>query len=116
MESIISFTPAQLWTALLAMASAIVLLYNVAEKIGKTIAAVKRPNVEQDAQIKALQKDVADIKAKLGADKSRLDTMDDGNRAMQEALLALLDHGIDGNNIQQMQDAKKRLHEHLLNK
>ena len=32
------------------------------------------------------------------------------------ALLALLDHGIDGNNISQMQEAKTALQNHLINR
>lgn len=33
-----------------------------------------------------------------------------------EYLLALLDHGIDGNNIEQMQHAKEELQNHLINR
>jgi len=49
-------------------------------------------------------------------DKKRLDSLDEGNRATQRALLALLDHGIDGNNIEQMQHAKEALQNHLINR
>ena len=45
-----------------------------------------------------------------------LDSIEAGNRASHQALLALLDHGIDGNNIKQMQDAKKTLQQHLIDR
>ena len=37
-------------------------------------------------------------------------------RVSQQALLALLDHSIDGNNVDQMRAAKIAIQKHLLNK
>ena len=48
------------------------------------------------------------------SDKNRLDEIESGNRVMQMALLALLDHGIDGNNLEQMKQAKEDLQRHLV--
>lgn len=42
--------------------------------------------------------------------------MEDANSATIRALLALLNHGIDGNNIKQMQDAKELLQDYLINR
>ena len=50
----------------------------------------------------------------LKNDKLRLDRMDEGQRVTMQALLALLDHNLDGNNIDQMQKAKKDLQKHLI--
>ena len=111
-----NFTPAEIWTAVLAIASAVVLLSNAAEKIGKAVQAAKAPNLKQDEQIKDMQKHLEEIDSYLALDKKRLDCMENGNRATQRALLALLDHGIDGNNIKQMQDAKEALQDHLINR
>ena len=52
----------------------------------------------------------------LSNDKKQLDEIHDGLRASYQAQLALLDHGIDGNNIKQMQDAKTVLQKHLINR
>lgn len=111
-----SLTPEQVWTVALAVASAIVLLVNAGEKIAKIVTAARRPNDEQNERIKALETTVEEINRKLDNDKKHLDRIDDGNRASQRALLALLDHGIDGNNIKQMQDAKEALRLHLIGK
>ena len=104
------------WAAVLAAASAFVLLSNAAEKIGKAIRTAKAPNAKQDARISDLEEWRKGVDLKLDNDKKHLDTIDEGNRATQRALLALLDHGIDGNNIEQMQHAKEELQNHLINR
>jgi plasmid rolling circle replication initiator protein Rep len=111
-----NLTPAEIWTAILGIASAFVLLANAAEKIGKAIRTAKAPNVKQDERITDLEEWRKGVDQKLENDKTHLDTIDEGNRATQRALLALLDHGIDGNNIEQMQNAKKELQNHLINR
>lgn len=110
------FEPATAWAWLLAAASAIVLVGNAIEKIAKAVEAAKRPDAKQDEDIKQLQDEVANIKRKLEADKTRLDRYGEGERVTQLALLALLDHNLDGNNVDQMRDAKDALQKHLLNK
>lgn len=105
-----------IWAWLLAAASAIVLLSNAAEKIGRAIQTAKAPNVRQDERISDLEEWRKGVDTKLDNDNRRLNSIDTGNRATQRALLALLDHGIDGNNIEQMQHAKEELQNHLINR
>ena len=102
------------WALLLAAASAIVLLANAAEKIVKAIKAAKAPSAAQDKRLAKLEAWKEEVDRTLSQEESRLESIDDGNRVTQRALLALLDHGIDGNNIKQMQDAKQELTEHLI--
>lgn len=109
-------TSAEIWTIILAGASAIVLLSNAAEKIAKAWRTAKAPNARQDERLDKVEKHLEEVDAFLAIDKKRLDSIDDGNRATQRALLALLDHGIDGNNIEQMQHAKEALQNHLINR
>ena len=109
------FTPAEVWTAILAIASAIVLLSNAAEKIGKAIQTAKAPNTLLSERMDKAEKHLEEVDGFLAIDKKRLDRLDEGNRATQRALLALLDHGIDGNNLSQMQHAKEELQNHLIN-
>ena len=111
-----NLTPTEFWAALLAIASAIVLLSNAAEKIGNAIRHAKAPNAKQDERIEKVEKHLEEVDKYLELDKKRLDSLDEGNRATQRALLALLDHGIDGNNIEQMQHAKEALQNHLINR
>lgn len=106
----------EIWTLILAGASAIVLLAQAAEKIGKAVQMAKAPNVKQDERLEKLEKHLEEVDSYLAKDKERLNCIEDGNRATQRAILALLDHGIDGNNIKQMQDAKEALQNHLINR
>lgn len=105
-----------LWAAILAAASAIVLLSNAVEKIIKAWKAARAPNVVQDERIKALEDRLEEVEGKLRCDRAQLDEIHEGLRASYQAQLALLDHGIDGNNIKQMQDAKEALQQHLINR
>lgn len=102
--------------SILAVASAIVLLANAAEKIIKAVKAVKAPEQRQNAEIEEIKQRLDEVERKLDNDKRHFDTIDASNRVTQVALLALLDHGIDGNNIKQMQLAKEELQTHLINR
>ena len=109
-------TPGEIITAVLSIASAIVLLSNAAEKIVKAVQAAKKPNSVQNDRLTALEEWKKTVDRKLENDKTHLDSIDAGNRVTQRALLALLEHGIDGNNITQMQRAKEDLQNHLINR
>lgn len=104
------------WAWVLAAASAIVLLSNAAEKIAKAVKAAKAPNEEQDRRLTEAEKDIRDIKGFLANDKKRLDSLEEGNRVTQRALIALLGHGLDGNNQKEMASAKADLESYLINR
>lgn len=104
------------WAWLLSAVSALLLLANFAEKIGAGIRHAKAPNLEQDKRLAELETWRKEIDATLKRDSDHLESLDCGNRVTQRALLALLDHGIDGNNIEQMQHAKEELQSHLINR
>ena len=128
----VTFTVQQIWLAVLAIAGGIVSLGAAGTVIGKWIAGVKKPSqdIQKNSQdLKILKETVADMKFKLGElmqwkvkadglfanDKARLDRIDAGQRVEQQGILALLDHGLDGNNVAQMEKAKVALQEHLIN-
>lgn len=109
-------TPDTIWTFVLAVASAVVLLSNAVEKIVKAIQAAKAPNQSQNERLSALETWKEEVEGKLNHDHERFESLDSGNRVTQRALLALLNHGIDGNNIEQMQKAKEELQDYLINR
>ena len=110
------WTPAEIWSVMAWVAAAIVLLSNAAEKIVKAVKAAKAPNHQQNQRLEALEEWRKGVDDKLANDKRHLDAIDESNRVTQVALLALLDHGIDGNNTKQMQHAKEELQNHLINR
>ena len=111
-----NLTPTGIWALILGAASALVLISNAAEKIVKAVKAAKAPNLKQDERLNALEEWKRTVDSKLNNDNTRLSNIEEGNRASQRALVALLDHGIDGNNIKQMQDAKEALQDYLINR
>ncbi len=111
-----NLTTGEVWAAVLAAASAVVLLSNAAKAIAAAWSAAKAPNAAQNDRLDALEKWKKEVDVKLSNDKQQLDEIHNGLRASYQAQLALLDHGIDGNNIKQMQDAKEALQRHLINR
>ena len=109
-------TPAQFWTTVLGVASAVCLLYNAGKAIDNVFRAFKAPNAEQDKRLANLEKRMATVEKNLTEDFRRFKELGDGNRITQRALLALLGHGLDGNNIDEMRHAKEELQNHLIDK
>lgn len=99
---------------ILAVAGAVTTVCVAGEKIAGIINLLKAPNEAQDQRLTALEKDVKKVFTYLDNDKKSIDRLAAGNRVTQQALLALLAHGIDGNNIEQMQNAEKALENHLI--
>lgn len=108
--------PTTFWAMILAAALAITTLANAAEKIVKAWKAAKAPNDRQDKRLDDLEKRMDGVEGKLTNDNTRLERIEEGNRVVQRGVLALLGHGLDGNNIQQMQDARDDLQNHLINR
>lgn len=134
-----NLTPGQLFAIGIGLVLAIAGFINQAgsavEKIAKAWKAAKAPNEAQDGRLDALEewrKEMAaanlparvdalegwrtEAKEMLTKDKKELDDIHAGLRVNHLAQLALLDHALNGNNIDQMQDAKAALQNYLANK
>ena len=111
-----NMTFAEVWAVVAAAAAAVILLVNAAEKIVVIWRTIRSPDAAQNGRLANLENDVAKIKGYLENDKKRLDTLSEGDKMTKHSLLALLAHGIDGNNITQMKDAKKELEDYLIDR
>ena len=120
-------TLSEMGSLILAIAAGLVLLSNAAEKIGAAWRAIKAPAEQKDTvqndritKLEEGKKDLDEwrrsVDRKLANDQREFSVIHDGLQASFQAQLALLDHGIDGNNIKQMQDAKLELQRHLISK
>lgn len=95
------------------------LAVQVGTLIGLLYALLKfagSPNETQNerlAKLEAWQKTV-DERLKKGDDN--FDQNREANRVTQEALLALLSHAIDGNDVDELKRAKKNLNDYLIKK
>ncbi len=109
-------TLSEIWLLVSGAIGGFILIVNGAEKLVKVYKAAKAPNVAQDNRLDKLEGRMNHVESCLDKDKRRLDSLDEGNRVTQRALLALLDHALDGNNVDQMRTAKEDLKNHLINR
>lgn len=82
---------------------------NAIEKIAKAKKAVEAPNREQDERLNKLEERMGKVERMLSNDKGQLEKINNGLEASFQVQLALLDHALNGNNIEQMQTARTGL-------
>lgn len=103
-----------MWPTILAVASAVVLLSNAAEKIVKAVKVAKAPEKAQDQKLADLEERLKKVENKLADDKKQIADIREGNHVLTKGMFALLEHGINGNNIAQMKAAKNDVEEYLI--
>jgi hypothetical protein len=74
------------------------------------------PEHIQDQRLDALEQQVKKFGEYLDRDNRRLNSLDEGNRVTQQALLALMSHAINGNDIDKLSRAKDDLESYLINR
>lgn len=111
-----NITPEKIWAILAWVATALILLSNAVEKIVGIVKAIKAPNAAQNSRLDALERDMILVKEYLSNDKKAIDSLAEGDRVTKHAILALLGHGIDGNNVDEMAKSKHELETYLINR
>jgi hypothetical protein len=89
--------------------------------IAKVVERMKKPNQDQNARLDEHDKHLGAIDARFeeydrsfGNDKKRIDAIEEGNRVTQQALLALLSHAINGNDMDALKTAESALRDYLV--
>lgn len=82
----------------------------------KAIKGAKKPETTQNDRLTKLEVRMDSVEEFLTNDNRRLNAIEHGNRVTQEALLALLSHAIDGNNIDDLKSARKSLQTYLMDR
>jgi len=127
MNEPIGLTPADVWQLILVICGAIITVSGAISVIINLANKAKEPNKMQDQRIKALEEKVDEITGRLkegdkhfDSDSERMDalerSMKETNQVIIESLQALTAHAIDGNNTQELREAKKRLDDYLIKK
>lgn len=95
------------WETTVVIFAGVLTIFNVIDKIVTKVKEAKEPT--QD-----LEKRVAELERKIleNYDK-RIADIEQGNKVTQRAILALLEHAIDGNNKNQLIRAKDNLNDYL---
>ncbi len=114
METVISFTPAQLFAAILGICAGVSCIAGAISWIVKGVKAAKKPGQRINERLDALEAKDKQHAEYLDRDNERLEAIEAGNRVTQRALLALLKHGIDGNDVDAMKRAEAELQEFLI--
>lgn len=123
MDNVISFTPAELIAFITAIGGAIVTIGAVTTLIFKLFNKVKEPETKQNARLDAIEErlDVQDetietFKQYFTNDDNRFKAIERSNKITQGALLALLKHALNGNDVNSLKDAEKQLEAYLIDK
>lgn len=100
---------------LLAIATIVTTVGGAVEKVVKLRKAAKEPENQQNAEIEDLKNRLSKLENNLLTDEKQIRDSRECNRVLTEGMLALLEHGINGNNIEQMQNAKTGVQQYLIN-
>ena len=123
MDTPIVFTVSEALQGFLYLCGALITVSSVATVLMKFFEWKNRPNQRQDERIAAAEKRLLAHEEKLKLyedffmrDKARLDDIDKSNKVTQRALLALLSHAINGNDVDALHKAKDELQDYLTQK
>ena len=91
-------------------------ILNIIERIILFKDKAKQPHLQHEQRIVALESEVKSIDDKLNADNSRITDLEMGGRVLLKSMGALLSHGIDGNNTDEMKLAREELNDYLISR
>lgn len=123
MDNAISFTPAQFIALILGICGAIVTISAAIGVISKVLEKARAPETEQnnrldtiDRRLDDIDKTIATFREYFTNDDNRFKAIERSNKITQTALLALLKHSLNGNDIDALKEAEKSLEEYLIDK
>lgn len=87
---------------------------NILDRVSILKEKAKTPYKEREQRITHLEDEVEQMKRFLDNDNQRIKNLEDGGRVLIKSMGALLSHGIDGNNIQEMKVAREELNDYLI--
>ena len=123
MDNVITFTPAQLISIILGICAAIVTISAAIGVIAKVIDKAKAPEEEQnkrldnlDRRLDNIDETIATFREYFTNDDNRFKAIEKSNKITQTALLAILKHSLNGNDIDALKEAEKSLEEYLIDK
>lgn len=123
METVISFTPSQLVTFITTIAACCAGIATIVGIIIKLVMRMKRPEMEQNARIKALEdenkerkEEIKDLKAKLDEGNLKFEDIDRSNKVILRSLSALLAQSLGADATEALKEAKRELDQYLIDK
>lgn len=114
MDFSVTISLAQIIGGVLAFCGVIITLSSAITVIVGSIKRFKAPEDIQNGRIDALEIEVKRLDGLIVNDSDRMKNLEEGNRITQKAILALLSHGIDGNDIAGLKNAKADMESYLI--
>lgn len=119
----ISFTPAELITMILGICGAVITISAALGVVVKAIEKAREPEKEQNIRLDKIDKRLDDIDGTIAKfkeyftnDDNRFKAIEKSNKITQTALLALLKHSLNGNDVNALKEAEKSLEDYLIDK
>jgi hypothetical protein len=113
----------EFWTILMGCCSALITISAAVAVIVSAVKKLKEPENVQNRKLEDISKKIDSIEARLkiheeyfNNDNRRISAIEEGNRVTQKALLALMSHAINGNDVEELKAAQASLKEYLINK
>ena len=113
----------EFWTILMGCCSALITIAAAVSIIISAVKKLKEPENVQNNKIRDIEDKMKRLEDRLkkheeyfNNDNKRLLAIEEGNRVTQKALLALMSHAINGNDIDKLKEAENSLREYLINK
>lgn len=100
---------------ILALCGMVSTIGGAVEKVVRVWKATKAPEQRQNEEITAIKTRLDKVERKLENDKLEIADSKECNHVLTKGMLALLEHGINGNNIDQMKEAKHDVNTYLIN-
>lgn len=102
--------------SLMSILQLVILVASVLALMKTAGQAMSKPNQTQNDRLDALEEWKVHVETRLNDGNSHFDQIDKGTRITQEALLALMQHAINGNDVDKLKNAKDKLESYLIEK
>ena len=116
MDQPIMLSPQDLINMMVAACASIITISTAVTLIVKWITKAKEPEESQNHRLDAIERHLDEVDRKLARDNERLLRMETGNYIMQEAILALIEHALNDNEVEGLKTVKKKLEGYLIEK
>ena len=100
---------------ILALAGAVTTIGSAVEKVSKAVRAARAPELRQNDEIQDIKNRLDKVERKLENDKKLIADSKECNHVLTKGMLALLEHSINGNNVDQMKEARADVNTYLIN-
>lgn len=106
--------PAEVSDTITTIMTTAILLSNFVLMLLMWIDKAKQPNRTQDERIAQLEGQIENFQTYFSNDDKRIKAIEKGNKITQQALLALMSHAINGNDVDKLKAAKSALEDYLI--